>query len=107
MDPQTNVDINPISLDEWIKLVEIDDELDFNSDILINPITRQKIYIEKGTVVQWLNPEEDDFIDFHFSEGKIFVNGFDDCLINKIKSIAKKLNSYVYEEGELLSSEIF
>lgn len=102
MNPETNVDNSPISLEEWIHLVESDDELNFSEVNVINPITKQKIYIEKGTVVLWLNPDEDDYVEFHFSNGKVCVNGYDTCLINKVKALARKLNAYAYEDGELL-----
>ncbi len=43
----------------------------------------------------WRHTEKDYDVEFHFKKGKIRANGYDDCLINKMKQLAEKLNAKV------------
>ncbi|MDP4268077.1 MAG: hypothetical protein Q8880_11650 [Bacteroidota bacterium] len=101
MNVETDVDINPITLEEWINIVNNDNELKLlNSIEGINPITRTKIIIKEEGLASWRNCKEDCTVEFHFKQGQIFVDGYDEALISKMRTIAMKLNAKVVDLDE-------
>jgi hypothetical protein len=96
MDTETEEDNDPISLEEWLQVVEEDNDLKLTESIQgINPITRTKILIKEKGLAIWRHTEKDYDVEFHFEKGKVCADGYDDCLINKMKQLAERLNAKV------------
>ncbi|WP_160680573.1 hypothetical protein [Clostridium sp. C8-1-8] len=94
----------PITLEEWISLVEADMEMKMKSEFEdINPITKEKIIIKlENTAVYTYNYEGNTCeVLFTYNRGKISGAYVNDKVIEKMKEIATKLGCRVVgDEGE-------
>ncbi|MDP4146825.1 MAG: hypothetical protein Q8936_20515 [Bacillota bacterium] len=95
---------NPITLEEWTKLVEIDPEMKMKCEFEgINPRTREKIIIKLENTAVWMHECEATIyeVPFTYNRGKISVSDSDEYVIKKMKEIATKLSGRVVgDEGE-------
>lgn len=95
---------NPITFEEWTKLVEADPEMKMKSEFEgINPRTHEKIIIRVENTAVWTYKHEDAVYEvlFSYKRGKISVSDTDDFVIEKMKKIAARLSCRVVgDEGE-------
>lgn len=80
---------NPITLEEWTKLVEMDPEMKMKSEFEgINPRTHEKIKIMLENTAVWTCKHEDVVykVLFSYKKGKISVSDTDDFVIEKMKN---------------------
>lgn len=89
---------NPISLDEWINIIEKDPDLTLtNSLSLETPFGKLEI---KGEGMALWSYSEGEVCFSHLS-GKICVENDDEEVIRKLKQLARQLNAKVLgDEGE-------
>lgn len=94
----------PITLEEWIRLVEMDSEMKMKNEFEeVNPRTREKITIMLENAAVWTFKHEGIAyeVPFTYNGGKISVSGTDDYVREKMKKIADKLSCRVVgDEGE-------
>lgn len=95
---------NPITLEEWTRLVEMDPEMKMKSEFEgINPLTHEKIKIRLENTAVWTYKHEETVyeVPFSYKKGKISVSGTDDYVMGKMKKIAARLSCRVVgDEGE-------
>jgi hypothetical protein len=92
-------DRNPITLDEWLQVVEDDIELKKIRPVEgIHPFTKEKILIELPGNTSWSNYEENYEASLYYKNGKICTDDYDKCLIKKMKELAEILNARVLDD---------
>lgn len=95
----SRIDNNPITLSEWLEVIENDKELKFvKSKEGINPITKQKIIIEVQGHAVWRHTEEKYDVEFYYHKGKVCMDDYDEVIVNKMRFLAKKLHAKVLDE---------
>ena len=99
MNVGTFEDSNPITLNEWLKVIEDDNEFQsVNTTGGINPITKVNIIIEVPGHALWRNNEKNCEVEFHFRKGKVCVEDYNQSIINKMKLLATKLDAKVFDD---------
>jgi hypothetical protein len=99
MDFETGDNSNKITLEEWLQFVSNDSELEIiESSFGINPITKEKIYIQNPGLAIWKSDDEE--FEIYYKVGSICSQDYDSRLIDKMKYIAKQLNAKLIVEGE-------
>jgi hypothetical protein len=95
---------NPITLEEWNKLVETDQEMKIKCEFEgINPRTKEKITIRLENTAVWMYECGGEVyeVPFTYNRGKISVSHSDECVMEKMKKIAIMLSCRVVgDEGE-------
>ena len=95
---------NPIRLEEWTRLVEMDSEMKIKNEFEgVNPRTLEKIIIRLENTAVWTYKHEGIAyeVPFTFNRGRISVSDTDDYVREKMKKIATNLLCKVVgDEGE-------
>lgn len=95
---------NPITLEEWTKLIETDSEMKIKNHFeSVNLQTREKIAIELKNTAIWTFKYDGIAYEvaFTYNRGKISVSWANDYVKEKMKKIADKLSCRVVgDEGE-------
>lgn len=87
---------NPISVEDWLQIVETDPELKAIDKLVgKNPITGREIIISMPNSAEWEHCEDKCKVPFHYLNGGISVSNPDEVVIKKMKEIAIRLNAYV------------
>lgn len=95
---------NPITLEEWVTLVNSDPEMKIINELEgINPLNQEKIVIKLENSAVWIYEYDGQVceIPFVYHSGRISVSAGHDKVIEKMKELAGKISCRVVgDEGE-------